>query len=141
MDILKNIVLAAIGFSSGAIVAGGIFAFIAVIGVVPRLAQKTGTQDKINFYEDAIVLGGILGCVETFADIPLPIGTIFAAIIALSIGVFMGSLAVSLAEIIDVMPIFMRRARLTKGISIFVLALAAGKFFGSLIYFMLPNFH
>ena len=141
MDMFKNIVLAIMGFSSGAIVAGGIFAFIAVIGVVPRFAQITGTQNKIKIYEDAIILGGILGSIETFTDFTLPVGNFFAIIIALSIGIFIGSLAVSLAEVIDVMPIFMRRARLTKGLSIFISAIAAGKLLGSLAYFMLPNFY
>jgi hypothetical protein len=141
MVILKNMVLAVIGFASGTIVAGGIFAFIAIIGIVPRFAQKTGTQDKIMLYEDAIILGGILGSCESFIHYTLPVGDFFAVIIALSVGAFVGGLAVSLAEIIDVIPIFMRRTRLTKGLSIFVLALALGKMFGSLAYFMLPKFH
>ncbi|MDD3570264.1 MAG: stage V sporulation protein AB [Lachnospiraceae bacterium] len=141
MAVLKNLLLSIIGFSSGVIVAGGIFAFIAIIGVVPRFAQKTGTQSKIKIYEDAIILGGILGNIEMFIDFKLPVGTFFAIVVAFSIGVFFGSLAVSLAETIDVVPIFMRRARLTKGLSIFVLALALGKLFGSLAYFILPKFY
>lgn len=141
MEMLKNIALAIIGFSSGVIVAGGIFSFIAIIGIVPRFAQKTGTQDKIMLYEDAIVLGGIFGSCELFIDYIFPIGTFLAIIVALSIGIFVGSLAVSLAETIDVVPIFMRRARLTKGLSVFVLALALGKMVGSLAYFILPKFY
>ena len=141
MVLLKNIFLAIIGFSSGIIVAGGIFAFIAIIGIVPRFAQRTGTQDKIMLYEDAIILGGVAGCLEILIDYSLHVGFFLSAIIALSVGVFVGSLAVSLAEIIDVVPIFMRRARLTKGLSVFVLSLALGKMFGSLAYFILPKFY
>ncbi|MGE4215376.1 MAG: stage V sporulation protein AB [Anaerotignaceae bacterium] len=141
MVMIKNIALAIIGFSSGVIVAGGIFSFIAIIGIVPRFAQKTGTQDKIMLYEDAIILGGILGCLELFIDYKFRIGVFLPAIISLAVGVFVGSLAVSLAEIIDVVPIFMRRARLTKGLSVFVLALALGKVFGALAYFVLPKFY
>ena len=62
----NNIVLAVIGLSSGTVVAGGIFAFIAIIGVVPRLAQKTKTEKYIMIYEDAITLGGILGVRQCF---------------------------------------------------------------------------
>lgn len=141
MAVLKNLLLSIIGFSSGVIVAGGIFAFIAIIGVVPRFAQRTGTQSKIKIYEDAIILGGIFGNIEMFTNYKLPVGTFFAIVAAFSIGIFFGSLAVSLAETIDVVPIFMRRARLTKGLSIFVLALALGKMFGSLAYFILPKFY
>ncbi|MEA5085182.1 MAG: stage V sporulation protein AB [Lachnospiraceae bacterium] len=141
MVMLKYIILAIIGFSSGVIVAGGIFAFIAIIGIVPRFAQKTGTQNKIMIYEDAIIIGGILGCLEMFIDYSYNISVFIGAMIAFFVGIFVGSLAVSLAEIIDVVPIFMRRARLTNGLSIFVLALALGKMFGSLAYFILPKFY
>lgn len=141
MVIIKNLVLAIIGYSSGIIVAGGIFSFIAIIGIVPRYAQRTGTQDKIMIYEDAIILGGIIGCLEILIDYKLHVGVFLAVVISFSVGIFVGSLAVSLAEIIDVVPIFMRRARLTKGLSIFVLSLALGKMFGSLAYFILPKFY
>ncbi|MCI8341997.1 MAG: stage V sporulation protein AB [Firmicutes bacterium] len=137
---IKNIILSIIGFSSGVLVAGGIFAFIAVIGVVPRLAQKTGTEKYITVYEDAITLGGIFGCTNMFVSYFIPVGDIAAAIIALAIGVFVGSLAVSLAEVIDVVPVFMRRVRLTKGLSLFLLALALGKLTGSLMNFFNPAF-
>ena len=62
-------------------------------------------------------------------------------IAAAAIGVFVGSLAVSLAEVINVVPIFMRRARLKQGLSFFLLALAAGKLIGSLVYFFVPAFN
>ena len=48
IDFLKYCVLAFIGFSSGMVVSGGIFAFIAAIGVVERLAQKTKTVKHIK---------------------------------------------------------------------------------------------
>ena len=137
----NNIVLAVIGLSSGTVVAGGIFAFIAIIGVVPRLAQKTKTEKYIMIYEDAITLGGIFGCTTMFLKYYIPIGNAAAVIAAAAIGVFVGSLAVSLAEVINVVPIFMRRARLKQGLSFFLLALAAGKLIGSLVYFFVPTFN
>ena len=54
---------------------------------------------------------------------------------------FYGGLAVSLAEVFDVVPIFMRRARLLKGIVFFVTAIALGKTLGSLAYFLIPGFY
>lgn len=140
MEIVKNACLAFIGFSSGVGVAGGIFAFIAMIGVVPRMAQYTSTQKYLPVYEDAIIFGGIWGATATFVNYYIPVGTIGAIIIALAIGVFVGALAVSLAEVLNVIPVFARRARLTKGIKAIVLALALGKCTGSIIYFFMSNF-
>lgn len=60
MNFWKDVALAIIGYSSGTVIAGGVFAFISVIGIVPRFAQKTGTIDKIRLYEDFIALGGLL---------------------------------------------------------------------------------
>ena len=128
------------GFSSGAVVAGGIFAFIAIIGVIPRLAQRTGTLKFIRLYEDFVVLGGIFGCLTLFLDYYIPVGNALAAGIAACVGVFVGSLAVSLAEVMSVIPIFMRRMRLNTGLGIMITALALGKAVGSIIYFILPIF-
>lgn len=140
MDILKNIILIIIGFSSGTIVAGGIFAFIAVIGVVPRLAQRTKTIKFIRLYEDFIILGGIFGCLYLFIDYYLPVGTLISCFFLFCVGVFVGCLAVSLAEVFNVVPVFMRRTRLKNGLGIFITVLALGKAFGSLAYFILPVF-
>lgn len=141
MTLFYNIVLAVIGFSSGVVVAGGIFAFIAMIGIVPRMAQRTQTVKYISLYEDAIMIGGVFGTTTMFIDYYFPIGHIGAIIIGLSSGIFVGSLAVSLAEVINVIPIFIRRARLTKGIALFILAIAIGKVVGSLLYFYMKGFY
>ncbi len=140
MDLFKNIALAVIGLSSGMVVAGGIFAFIAVIGIVPRMAQRTATVPYIPMYEDAITLGGIFGVLTMYLNLYIPIGPVLAVIFMFATGIFVGSLAVSLAEVLNVIPIFMRRARLTTGIVFFILALALGKCCGSLVYFFMAGF-
>lgn len=140
MDIWKNIFLVVLGYSSGLVVAGGVFAFIAVIGIVPRLAQRTQTEHRIRFYEDMIVLGGIFGCTTMFIEYHFNAHHLIVAIISLAVGVFFGCLSVSLAEVLNVMPIFMRRIRLTRGLSAFIVAMALGKAVGSLMFFYLPYF-
>lgn len=54
-------------------------------------------------------------------------------------GIFVGCLAVSLAEVIDVIPILSRRIGLKVGMRYFLLAIAIGKLVGSLIYFIIPG--
>ena len=129
-----------LGFGSGVVISGAVFAFISVIGVVPRLAQKTGTKEYIRLYEEAIIFGGILGCVAGFFNISLPLHWLFVIFLAFCTGVFYGCLAVSLAEVLDVIPILTRRTKLGKGMFFFILAIALGKLTGSILYFIIPNF-
>ncbi|MCT4542302.1 MAG: stage V sporulation protein AB [Vallitalea sp.] len=138
---LQYLLLIIIGFSGGVIISGGVFAFIAIIGVVPRLAQKTKTQKHICVYEDAIMLGGIFGSLVMILDFKLIIGGIGGAIYGFFSGIFIGSLAVSLAEILDVLPILSRRLSLKVGMAYFIVSLAVGKLLGSLLYFIIPGFY
>ena len=140
MTVIKILVLALMGFGSGAVISGAVFAFISVIGVVPRLAQKTGTKKFIPLYEEAIMFGGILGCVEGFFDFTLPLPKVIVVILGFCTGIFYGCLAVSLAEVLHVIPILTRRTKLGKGMFFFILAIALGKLTGSLIYYVIPGF-
>ena len=141
MDILKNLLPIFIGLASGVVVAGGVFAFIAVIGIVPRMAQRSGTNRYIMVYEDAIMVGGLLGTLALAGSPHLGFGFIFAVIFALAVGIFVGSLAISLAEVLDAIPIILRRFRLGIGVSLFILALALGKMTGALLYSLIPGFY
>ncbi|MCT4596794.1 MAG: stage V sporulation protein AB [Vallitalea sp.] len=134
------ILLIFIGFSGGVIVAGGVFAFIAIIGVVPRLAQKTCTQKYMTIYEDSIMIGGILGTIVMISDISLNIGIVATILYGFFAGIFVGSLAVSLAEVLDVIPILTRRLHIKIGMSFFIVSLALGKLTGSLLYWLIPGF-
>lgn len=137
---IKNIFLMIIGFSSGVIIAGGVFAFIAIIGIVPRLAQKTKTEKYIKVYEDFILLGGLFGVITMLFPIRIMFGVVGLAIIGLAIGVFVGCLAVSIAEVLDVVPILTRRLSIQNGLKYFMLSLAIGKLVGSLVYYLIPDF-
>jgi len=129
-----------VGFASGVLVAGAVFAFITAVGVVPRLAQKTGTHKNVRIYEIFVGLGGIFGTILGFAKIHVPVGTPFVILISVCIGIFLGCLAMSLAEVLNVIPIFTRRARIQQGMFFIVLAIALGKLIGSLMYFIIPGF-
>ena len=66
--LLKYILAFIAAFSSGVVIAGGVFSFIAIIGVVPRMAQRTATEKCIVTYENAIILGGIFGSLTMAFD-------------------------------------------------------------------------
>lgn len=137
MDIVKYSILILLGFGSGIVISGGIYAFIAVIGIVPRMAQKTKTEKYIFVYEDSILMGGIFGVMTMIFPFRVPLGFIGLIILGLLVGIFIGCLAVSVAEVIDVIPILSRRAKLKKGLSVFITALALGKLIGALVCFFI----
>jgi len=140
MMLLKSAFLVLLGFSGGLVIAGAVFAFIAIIGIVPRLAQKTKSQKYVKLYEEAIIWGGIFGASTLMFDYRIPLHAVVVAFLALCVGIFFGCLAVSLAEVLDVIPVLTRRARLQRGMAAFMLALALGKLAGSVVYYCIPGF-
>lgn len=128
-----------IGFSSGVVVAAAVFAFISVIGIVPRLIERTNTRAYITFYENCIIFGGVAGTFLSFWPITIPLGKLALVVVGVSNGIFIGSLLVALAEIINVLPIMSRRFNLTGGIAFFILTLGLGKSIGSLLYWLIPT--
>ena len=138
---MKELFLVFFGASSGLLVSSGIFAFIAAIGIVPRMAWRTKTSRFIRLYEDIIVLGGIWGTTAMFVDYRLPSWDWLILMVALLEGVFVGVLAMALTEVLNVMPILMRRTRLTKGLQWIILAFALGKVAGALVYYLIDGFY
>lgn len=128
------------GFCAGLVISGAIFAFIAAIGVIPRLAYRSGTMRYIKLYEESIVVGGIFGASTIAFDYSIPIGSAGSLITGLAYGVFVGCLAMCLAEVLNAIPILSRRTNLQKGLNLFIIALAAGKAAGALIYFFAEGF-
>jgi len=140
VELIKHTGAVVIGLGSGLVVAGAVYAFLTIVGVVPRLAQKTRTTGQIKGYETALVLGGIFGTFTAIFQFYLPVGNIGTVAISFANGIFFGCLAMSLAEVLNVIPIFSRRARLQRGMFFLVLAIAVGKLVGSLMYFLVPGF-
>ncbi len=145
MELLKSAVLIFISFSSGVVIASAVFAFIAMIGIVPSMAIKTNTTKYVILYEEMIIFGGLFGCFNTIVDYNLNlgqsiIGQVIAVIYFLGVGMYVGVLASSLAECLDVIPIFSKRANIKKGIFLILMSIAIGKFTGSMLYFLYNSF-
>jgi len=138
---LNSILLILLGLFSGLVVATAVVAFITAVGVVPRLAQKTKTERYSRVYETAIMLGGLAGTAFSFWQFNLPIGNVLVVIFSLAGGIFFGALAMSLAEVLNVIPILMRRMRLKGGLFYIVVSIALGKLTGALIYFLVRGFY
>lgn len=134
--LLKMTALALFGLCAGGVIAAGIFAFLAIIGVFPRLIGKTGTKNHIMLYETVIILGGALGNVLDLYEFPVPFGGAwFLGAFGMSSGIFVGCLVMSLAETLKTLPVINRRIHLSVGIQYVILAMGLGKVLGSLLYF------
>lgn len=139
MILLKKALLAFFGLCAGGVIAAGVYAFLAIIGIFVRLMGKTGTRKHILLYETVIILGGVLGNILDIYEFPIVmggfVGNLFLAICGMSVGIFVGCLVMSLAETLKALPVISRRIHLAVGLQYIILAIAAGKMTGSLIYF------
>lgn len=150
---LKQLFLGILGLSYGLIVSAGVFTVLVSVGLVPRFAGKTHTSKKILLYEEMVVLGTIFGgIVSVFEPFLLlgnwiqtngimdftvwqNIGNVMLAVYGIFAGIFVGCLALAVAEMLDSIPIFARRTGFRHGIGIVILLVALGKLCGSLSYF------
>ena len=123
----------------GIAVGSGFVAFLAVLGVIPRLTQLTKTQKSLRMYEVAVVAGAILGSLISFHDLVLRAPVVILAFIGLFSGTFNGMLAAALTEVLNVIPILAKRIGIDGKIIYLLMAIVLGKIAGSLfqwIYFV-----
>lgn len=133
--LIKNIVLCFLGLGFGATVAAGVFAFITMLDVIPRLSHRTGTAMHLYGFENAIILGGTLGNVLILFVRRFPVTYVGMVVFGLCAGVFVGCLSMALAESLRVIPIFVKRLKMREGLPVVLVALALGKFVGTMIQY------
>ncbi len=143
---IRHIILAVLGAGFGLFVSGGVFTTLTAVGLIPRFAGKTHTADRAFLYEEMVIIGTILGEVYSvfyyqifsffgkltwFGEI-LFAGKSILIISGLFTGIFIGCLAIAIAELIDSIPIFSRRISIVKGMKAVILCIALGKLTGTL---------
>ena len=132
---MMQVLLALIGFGAGVGVAGGLFSFIIVLGVISDFADRAQTGDKVLLYEECVSLGGILGNLMSVYQFPIPYGAFLVPIFGLVSGIFVGCWSMALAEILNIFPIFIRRVKLLKSIPYIIVSMAFGKGIGAFIFY------
>lgn len=153
----KQILLGIIGVSSGLIVSAGVFTVLISVGLIPRFAGKMHVARKIFVLEEMVVFGTLFGgFFSVFRDWGMIgefvrkhalfgsrategvwnlIGTVFLLVFGVFAGIFVGCLALAIAEMLNTIPVFARRIGFRHGLGIAILAVAMGKLIGSLLYF------
>ena len=129
------IVLAFLGLAFGLAISAGLFAFLIGLGVVSDFADRTHTGKYVTLYEDFIVVGGLLGNMFWVYQVDFLRGSWLLLGFGLLSGIFVGCWSMALADILNIFPIFIRRAKITTGLSWLVVGMALGKSLGSLLYF------
>lgn len=136
--LIKMIVLTIIGLAGGFAIAGGVFAFIIMIGILPRLAGRTRTAWAGWHYETAVIVGGVVGNLISLFSLHVPVGYVGLILFGVFSGMYVGCFAMALAEVLNVIPIFSRRIHLRKGFSIIVMSMAIGKTIGAFYQLCIP---
>lgn len=131
----QQIFLAVIGLSAGVAVSGGLFSFIVELGVIADFADRTHTGDHVTFYEDCTALGGIMGNLVYVFGLHVPVQNVGLGVFGIFAGIFVGCWAMALAEVLKVFPVFMRRARIARYLSVFIISLALGKGMAACLFF------
>ncbi len=139
---MRYIILVIIGISSGTLVAGGVAALLTSVGVVTRVAYHTGTSKKIVHYENCIIAGSIIGNAVVIYEPRMNLQSVtpvvwipLITLMGICMGIFVGCLAMSLAEALDVSSISFRRLEISHYLWMVILAVAIGKFAGNILYF------
>lgn len=125
------------GLCGGATVATALAAFIIGLGIIPRFAGITHTANHILLYEDALILGSIVGNLVYLYRISVYGGRLGAAVTGLFFGMFLGCWIIALGEVVNVFAIMARRIGLKKGVGCIIFSIAIGKILGSLAQFFL----
>lgn len=134
---LWHILLGLLAVCAGAAVSAGTFAFLLVIGILPRMMCKANVKEHVLLLEDIVIAGVLYGNIKSTVEwnLALPFGHACALLFGLSAGIFVGQIAAALAEILHTFPILFRRLHLKEGLSWVMTAMALGKLAGSLFYF------
>ena len=123
------------GFSAGFIVAGGVVALMIGLGVIVRFIGITHTASKIQYYEDAILLGAVCGNLMTIYSFEWNFSEWILVPAGVFMGIFVGGWILALAEVINIFPVYFRRLGIVKGLRWIVITIAIGKVSGSLLHF------
>lgn len=153
---LKQILLAVCGLSFGLLASAGVFTVLVSVGLVPRFAGKLHIAKKIFALEEAVVFGTLMGGFfsvfgkfgylgsyvlsrQIFGSNTVLVWKCIANVFLITggflAGMFVGCLALAIAEMLNSIPIFARRIGFRHGLGAAIAGAALGKLVGSLLYF------
>lgn len=120
--LIRQLLLIAAGASYGLLSAAGVFTVLVAVGLIPRFAGKTHTAHYVLLYEEMVIFGRWQGVSLLFSKVQ-SVGELFAGAVSreneavdgnrgsgtgslrIISGMFIGCLALAIAEMLDSIPI------------------------------------
>ncbi len=133
---IKILSVMLIGLGGGLAVGAGFVAVLTVFGILPRLMQISKTHARIRSYEISIILGVLFSSWYGLRDMTITSSPWLLVPIGLASGTFIGMLAAALTEVLNVLPILMKRVGFKEQVLILLMAILFGKVFGSLFHWI-----
>ena len=137
------ILVGVIGLCFGMLAASGVLTVLMAVGLMPRYAGRVHEASHIFLFENMTILGTMSGTFVSlfghYADgngLGL-LGLVLQMLYGMFSGIFVGTLALAIAEMLDAFPIFFRRGHIRNGLAWIILAVALGKMVGGYLYFYL----
>jgi stage V sporulation protein AB len=137
MTIWQCALLLLIGLGGGLAVGSGLIAFITVLDIIPRLTQLTNGRRYVKWFEWALVGGALFFTLIDFFHVVCNLPVFATVLFGLLAGVFVGTLAAGLTEVLNVFPIFAKRLNMEGRIVLLLMAMVFGKIIGSLLQWLL----
>lgn len=142
---MSRVLMSLLCFSQGIVAGSAWVALLTVLDLVPRLATLTRPRPQTVFLEMAILGGSLYAALADLGNLRAGAGgvtmglriVIVVPLVSLFCGVFIGMLAASLAEVLNVLPVLTRRFGIHSYAGFLISALAIGKTVGSFIGFIL----
>ncbi len=133
---VKIVFVMFLGLAAGFAVGSGFVAFLAVLGIIPRLMQLSKTMKMVIAYEWAVILGTIAGGMGSLWNPSLMLPPWIMIPIGAACGIFVGMMAAALTEVLNVFPILTKRIGIDEKIVILMTAFVLGKIAGSLFQWL-----
>ncbi len=137
MTIVQCAVLVLIGLGGGFAVGSGFVAFITVLDIIPRLTQLTNGRRFVRWFEWALVTGVLFFTVIDFYSVTFHIPPLATSLLGLLAGIFVGTLAAGMTEVLNVFPILAKRLNMDGRLILLLMAMVFGKVVGSLLQYLL----
>ncbi|HHV39272.1 MAG TPA: stage V sporulation protein AB [Tepidimicrobium sp.] len=133
---MKSLFMAFLGISGGITIGSAIAAFLTLLRLIPRITQITETNEHIRLFEYVMMLGAVMFSFIYFSDFKLNMSKYLCIPVGLIMGTFLGLFTSALAEVLNVIPVLVKKLKAKHELEFIIIALIFGKLAGALYYWL-----
>ncbi len=132
-----NILFIIFGLLEGIAVGVGIAAILILVDIIYKVVVTFLDYTYINVIKVTILLGCSIFSILYFFPIYFSLNIYFSIFAGLFMGIFIGLLISSLAEVLNILPIFLARTNIENKKELFLWSMIIGKVSFSIVYFII----